>query len=96
MFSEEDIILDRGLEGDVLHAASYVVDAGRNPLNTGGALQALSGFDAQGRLLIGFEDKTRADGGSDDDLNDVVVAVEKRDPTSGETVTFGDGDGMFG
>ncbi len=96
IFFDGDTVLNEGLSGDVLHAASYVDDAGRNPLNTGGELQALSGFDTDGRLLIGFEDKTRAGGGSDDDFNDVVVAIEKRDPTTGATIAFGDSDAMFG
>ena len=94
-YIDEEDFFDVGLQGDVFHAASYVADAGRNPLNTGGELQALSGFDAQGRLLIGFEDKTRAGGGGDDDFNDVVIAIEKRDPTTGATIAFGD-DAMFG
>ena len=95
-FNDGDFVFDRGLFGDALHATSYITDARRNPLNTGGELQALSGFDEAGRLLIGFEDKTRAAGGSDDDFNDVVVAIEKRDPTTGATIAFGDGDAMFG
>ena len=60
----------RAVQGAIVHTADNHPAALANNLDPGGAEHAVSGIDADGNFLIGFEDKT------DFDFNDLVVRID--------------------
>ena len=65
------------IQGNIFHTADARPLDVRNPLNSGGYLQALSRFDGSDTLLIGIEDLVLPDG--DGDFNDLLLRVTVHD-----------------
>ncbi|MBR0651547.1 DUF4114 domain-containing protein [Roseomonas terrae] len=67
----------QAVEGEIFHTADANTFDMVNPLNTGGLIQTLSRVDADGSLMIGFEDLLLMQG--DADFNDLLIRVTSND-----------------
>jgi hypothetical protein len=67
--------------GDLFFTTDPTAGTEANELNDGGRTQALSGADAEGDLVIAFEDKNRG-ARSDSDFNDLLIKVTTGDGTT--------------